>query len=47
MNDSITLEVEKAFAFAEASPMPAVDSAYSGLYSGQPSHSSALKSVGE
>jgi TPP-dependent pyruvate/acetoin dehydrogenase alpha subunit len=47
MNDSITLEVEEAFAFAEASPMPAVDSAYSGLYSEQPSHSSALKREGE
>ena len=43
MNENIALEVEDAFAFAEASPMPVVDSAYSGLYSEQPSLSSALE----
>jgi TPP-dependent pyruvate/acetoin dehydrogenase alpha subunit len=47
MNDNIALEVDDAFAFAEASPMPAVDSAYSGLYSDEPVLSSALKRKGE
>ena len=32
MNDNIALEVEEAFTFAEASPMPGADSAYTGLY---------------
>jgi len=32
MNDNIALEVEEAFTFAEASPMPGPDSAYTGLY---------------
>ena len=32
MADNIALEVEEAFTFAEASPMPGADSAYTGLY---------------
>lgn len=32
MNDNIALEVEEAFTFAEASPMPGADSAYTDLY---------------
>jgi TPP-dependent pyruvate/acetoin dehydrogenase alpha subunit len=47
MNDNIALEVEEAFTFAEASPMPSADSAYTGLYSEQPSFSSAPQSEGE
>ena len=47
MNNNIALEVEDAFAFAEASPMPALDSAYNGLYSVQPILSNALISEGE
>ena len=42
MNDSIAMEVENAFTFAETSPMPAVDSAYSDLYSEEPSVTSTL-----
>jgi pyruvate dehydrogenase E1 component alpha subunit len=47
ISNDIALEVEAAFAFAEASPMPAVNSAYSDLYSDQPIDSSALKRRGE
>ena len=32
MNDNIAREVEEAFTFAEASPMPTADSAFTGLY---------------
>lgn len=32
MNENIALEVEEAFTFAKASPMPGADSAYTGLY---------------
>jgi len=46
MNDNISLEVEEAFSFAEASPMPLADSAYTGLYSEQSSFSSAPQSEG-
>ena len=41
MNDNIALEVEEAFTYAEESPMPPADSAYSGLYTEQPSVSSS------
>ena len=47
MNDNIALEVEEAFTYAEESPMPPADSAYSDLYSEQPSVSSAHQSEGE
>ncbi|MDC0110816.1 thiamine pyrophosphate-dependent enzyme, partial [Alphaproteobacteria bacterium] len=47
MNDNIALEVEEAFTYAEESPMPSADSAYSGLYTEQPSDSSALQREGE
>jgi TPP-dependent pyruvate/acetoin dehydrogenase alpha subunit len=47
MNDNIALEVGEAFTFAEASPLPLADSAYTGLYSGQSSVSPAPQSEGE
>jgi len=47
MNNNIALEVEEAFTYAEESPMPPADSAYSDLYSEQPSVSSAHQSEGE
>jgi TPP-dependent pyruvate/acetoin dehydrogenase alpha subunit len=47
MNDNIALEVEEAFTYAEQSPMPLADSAYSGLYTEQPSDSSAPQREGE
>ena len=47
MNDNIALEVEEALSFAEESPMPSADSAYTGLYSEQSSFSSASQSKGE
>jgi TPP-dependent pyruvate/acetoin dehydrogenase alpha subunit len=47
MNDNIALEVEEAFTYAEESPMPSADSAYSGLYTEQPSVSSAPQREGE
>ena len=47
MNENIALEVEEAFTFAEASPMPSADSAYTGLYSEQSSFSSAPQSEGD
>ena len=36
MNDNIALEVEEAFTFAEESPMPEANTAYTGLYSELP-----------
>jgi TPP-dependent pyruvate/acetoin dehydrogenase alpha subunit len=47
MNDNIAREVEEAFTFAEASPMPSADRAYTGLYSEQSSFSSAPQSEGD
>tara|TARA_B110000977_G_scaffold200519_1_gene291364 strand:- start:9952 stop:10959 length:1008 start_codon:yes stop_codon:yes gene_type:complete len=47
MNENIALEVEEAFTFAEASPMPLADSAYTGLYSEQSSFSSSPQNEGE
>ena len=47
MNDNIALEVEEAFTYAEESPMPPADSAYSGLFTEQPSDSSAPQREGE
>jgi len=47
MNNNIALEVANAFIFAETSPLPTVDSAYSGLYYEQPSVSADLKREGE
>ena len=44
MNDNIALEVEEAFTFAEVSPMPLADSAYTCLHSEQPSFSSTPQS---
>ena len=39
MNENIALEVEEAFIFAEASPMPPANNAYTGLYSDRSSFS--------
>ena len=46
MNDNISLEVEEAFTFAESSPMPSADRAYTGLYSEQYSFGSGPQSEG-
>ena len=46
MNDNISLEVEEAFNFAEASPMPSADRAYTGLYSEQSSFGATTQSEG-
>ena len=46
MNDHISLEVEEAFNFAEESPMPSSDRAYTGLYSEQSSFGSTSQSEG-
>jgi TPP-dependent pyruvate/acetoin dehydrogenase alpha subunit len=46
MNDNISLEVEEAFTFAEVSPMPSADRAYTGLYSEQSVFNSAPQSKG-
>ena len=46
MDDNISLEVEEAFSFAEASPMPSADRAYTGLYSEQSSLGSAPQNEG-
>ena len=35
MNDKITLEVEEAFNYAEESPMPSANSAYTDLYTNE------------
>ena len=47
MNDNISLEVEEDFTFAEASPMPSANRAYTGLYSEQSSFGSASQSEGD
>jgi TPP-dependent pyruvate/acetoin dehydrogenase alpha subunit len=46
MNDNIALEVEEAFTYAEESPMPLGNSAYSGLHTEQPIFSSVPQREG-